>query len=251
MRICRNIIRTGVAAGAAGLLVLLGAGVASAHVTVVSPDQATAGGDAEIVARVPNEDNTATVDKVELDLPQNTPLSNASPQPVPGWTVQVNMVNLQTPVKMRNDTVTQAVGSIVWTAQPGQGTPVGGFQSFSFWTEGLPTNTDKLIFSAAQTYSSGKVVTWNQPTPPGGPDPQNPAPELDFVSASSPAPAASASTSGSDTLARWLGGAGIVVAAVALGFGLGGWTRSGRTQTPPDASGPSPVATPSPEETKA
>ncbi|HEX7662238.1 MAG TPA: YcnI family protein [Pseudonocardiaceae bacterium] len=226
MAIRRNIIRAAVTAGVTGVLVLLGTGVASAHVTVTSPDQPVAGGDALIVVRAPDEDDTASVDKVELDLPRDTPLSNASPEPVPGWNVQVNMVNLKTPVKMANDTVTEAVSSIVWTAQPGQGTPANDFQEFSFWAEDLPTNTSKLVFTAVQTYGNGRVVTWNQPTQPGGQEPDNPAPQLAYVS--SAGSDSMAGMSGSDSVARWLGGAGIVVAAVALGFGLGAWTRSRR-----------------------
>ncbi|HWE88313.1 MAG TPA: YcnI family protein, partial [Pseudonocardiaceae bacterium] len=246
MAIRRTLIRTTVAAGATGLLVLLGTGIASAHVTIVSPDQPTAGGDAQLVLRVPNEDDTASYSKVELDFPQNTPLSNASPATLPGWTATVNQVNLKTPVKMASDTVTQAVSSIVWTANPGAGIPANDFQTFSFWTEGLPTNTDKLIFTAVQTYSNGKVVTWNQPTPPGGPDPDSPAPELDFVSTASATPAAPASTSGSDSLARWLGGAGLVVGVLGLGFGLGALTRSRKS-----AAGAATEPAKTPEETKA
>jgi uncharacterized protein YcnI len=246
MAIRRTLIRTTVAAGATGLLVLLGTGIASAHVTIISPDQPTAGGDAELILRAPNEDDTASYTKVELDLPQDTPLSNASPATPPGWTAQVNMVNLKTPVKMASDTVTQAVSSIVWTAAPGAGIPANDFQEFSFWTEGLPTNTSKLVFTAVQTYSNGKVVTWNQPTVPGAPDPDNPAPELDFVPAASATPATPASTSSSDTVARWLGGAGIVVGVLGLGFGFGALTRSRKS-----AAGAAPESAKTPEESNA
>ena len=49
------------------------------------------------------------------------------------------------------------------------------------------------------------------------------APQLAYVS--SAGSDSMAGMSGSDSVARWLGGAGIMVAAVALGFGLGAWTR--------------------------
>jgi uncharacterized protein YcnI len=218
MPVVRSIVRRTlvVSAGAVAGLVLT-AGIASAHVTIISPDPVTRGGDAELVLRVPNEQDAATVTRIELDFPQDTPLSNASPRPVSGWSVQVNQANLRTPVKMADDTVTNAVSSIVWTAQqPGAAVPVNDFQEFAFWTEGLPTNTDTLVFSAVQTYSNGNVVTWTQRTGPNGQEPDNPAPELAFAD---PAPTSAATSS--DGLARWLGGVGLVLAAIALGFGLG------------------------------
>ncbi|HWE90471.1 MAG TPA: DUF1775 domain-containing protein, partial [Pseudonocardiaceae bacterium] len=128
---------------------------------------------------------------------------------------------------------TQAVSSIVWTANPGAGIPANDFQTFSFWTEGLPTNTDKLIFTAVQTYSNGKVVTWNQPTPPGGPDPDNPAPELDFVSSNTTSDASMTSTASSsdDNLARWLGIGGIAVGAIGLIVGITGLAAARRRRS--------------------
>lgn len=213
------VISTGAVAG-----LVLTAGVASAHVTIISPDPVTRGGDAELVLRVPNEEDSATVTKVELDFPQDTPLSNAAPRALPGWTVQVNQGDLRTPVKMAGDTVTSAVSSIVWTAQPGAAVPAGDFQRFAFWTEGPPTNTNTLVFNAVQTYSNGTVVTWNQRTGANGREPENPAPELTFAD-----PASAPATARDDGLARWLGGAGVVLAAIALGFGLGAPARARRS----------------------
>ncbi len=224
--------RTGlVVTGAVAAVVLLD-GVASAHVTVVSPDNPAKGGDAEIVLRTPNESDSASLVKVELDVPAATPLSNASPQPVPGWATQVNMSNLKTPVKMAHDTVTQAVASIVWTAQPGQGTPANDFQSFSFWSEGLPDNADSIMFTAVQTYSDGSVVTWNQPMGADGGEPEHPAPTLALASGDPMSSSSSSSNSGSasatDNTARWLGIGGLALGVIGIGFGLArGRRRSG------------------------
>jgi uncharacterized protein YcnI len=219
--------RTGMAVAGAVAGVVLLEGVAAAHVTVVSPDMPAKGGDAEIVLRTPNEADTASLVKVKLDLPLGTPLSNAAPLPVPGWTVQVTMTNLKTPVRMAHDTVTQAVASIVWTAQPGQGTPASDFQSFSFWTEGLPDNTSTLVFAATQTYSDGSVVAWNQATPPGGTMPDHPAPTLALAAADPAMPMATSGSTTDDT-ARWLGAGGLALGVLGIGFGVvRGRRRSG------------------------
>ena len=59
----KTIARTGALVTATGLFVLLGAGVASAHVSAHSPDNPAKGGDAEIVFRVPDEEDTAHTTK--------------------------------------------------------------------------------------------------------------------------------------------------------------------------------------------
>jgi hypothetical protein len=85
---------------------------------------------------------------------------------------------------------------------------------------------------AIQTYDNGDVVNWNQPTVAGQPEPGHPTPHLELaatstddaapVAATPPATAAPASLDGT---ARWLGGIGVVVAALALGFSVGAFVR--------------------------
>lgn len=251
MSISRHLVRVGTTLTAAGVLAIAGAGIASAHVTAHSPDQLVQGGDAEIVFRSPNESqNNSAMTKLQVNFPQTTPLSNAAVQQVPGWSYQINMVTLAKPVKMANDTVTQAVGSIVWTAQSsGAAVAPDQFQDFSIYTEGLPTNTTDLVFTATQTYADGEVVNWNQPTPANGAEPDNPAPHLTLAAAGtadadSGAVTATAggtsSTTNVDQTARWLGGVGVVLAALALGFGLGALLRRRPTApTPPPSTTPS------------
>jgi uncharacterized protein YcnI len=264
MSINRHIFRVGTTLTVTGLLALAGAGIASAHVTAHSPDQVVAGGDAEIVFRSPNEsENASAMTTLRVNFPQNTPLSNANVEPVTGWTYQINMAELAKPVKMANDTVTDAVASIVWTAQPGSALPPDGFQDFAISTEGLPTNTTDLVFTATQTYADGEVVNWNQPTPASGEEPDFPAPHLSVAPASGAADGSTAegstgvtataqptSTSGTDATARWIGGIGLVLAALALGFGLGALLRgrrSGPTNHPtPDSQPPQPDTAESP-----
>jgi uncharacterized protein YcnI len=220
----------------AGLLIG-GAGIASAHVTAHSPDQLVQGGDAEIVFRSPNEQDTASMTKLEVDFSTTSPIGDADIKPIPGWTYQVTMTNLKTPVKMADDTITSAVQSIVWTAQPGYAIKPGEFQEFTISVEGLPSNTTEMDMPAVQTYDNGAVIDWNQPTPASGQEPEHPLPHLTLLTAAQadaaagPANAATvnmttASGSASDGTARWLGGIGLLLGALALGFGLGAYVRS-------------------------
>jgi uncharacterized protein YcnI len=233
----------------AGLLIG-GAGIASAHVTAHSPDQLTQGGDAEIVFRSPNEQDTASMTKLEVDFSTTSPIGDADIKPIPGWTYQVTMTNLKTPVKMADDTITSAVQSIVWTAQPGYAIKPGEFQEFTISVEGLPSNTTEMDMPAVQTYDNGAVINWNQPTPANGQEPEHPLPHLALLTAAQaaaadPANAATVNMAGMTTVAasstdgtaRWLGGIGLLLGALALGFGLGAYTRSRRAA---GGSGPGP-----------
>jgi uncharacterized protein YcnI len=220
----RTIARTGAILTATTLFVLLGAGAASAHVSAHSPDNPVKGGDAEIVFRVPDEEDAARTVKVRVNFSTTSPLSNADIKPVAGWTAQETMMTLAKPVKMSDQTVTTAVQSITWTAPAGGGIEPGQFQEFAITVEGLPDNTDELVMPAVQTYDNGDVVNWNQPTVAGQAEPEHPVPNLTLAADDTTA----APQSTSDTAARWLGGAGIVIAALALGFGLGAFIRSRR-----------------------
>lgn len=227
--------RAGVTAVAVGVLTICGAGIASAHVTAHSPDSPAKGGDAEITFRVPDEDDTAGTVKLEVDFSTTSPIGGADVRPLPGWTARVNMVHLAKPVVMDRTTITDAVGSIVWTAQPGTRIEPGQFQEFTISVEGLPTNTDTMVMPAIQTYDNDKVVRWDQPIVPGGPEPEHPAPHLALTAAADTAAPATASTA--DGTARLLGGAGLIVAALALGFGLGAFVRSRRPRPAAPAEG--------------
>ena len=246
----RRIARVGLPLAVAAGLLIGGAGIASAHVTAHSPDQLTQGGDAEIVFRSPNEQDTANMTKLEVYFSSTSPIGDADIKPIPGWTYQVTMTNLKTPVKMADDTIDSAVQSIVWTAQPGYAIKPGEFQEFTISVEGLPTNTTEMDMPAVQTYDNGAVVNWNQPTPANGQEPEHPLPHLTLLTAAqadaaaNPADAATvnvANTAGtasaSDGTARWLGGIGLLLGALALGFGLGAYTRSRQAA---GGSGPGP-----------
>ncbi|GAB2979983.1 YcnI family protein [Amycolatopsis acidiphila] len=232
-------LRASVLAATFGVAGLLGAGVASAHVTAnIYGSEPQKGGSGTIVFRVPNEEEDAGTNKVEVDFKPEYAISTVRYKPVPGWTAQVVKTPLPAPVKDgKNLDVTNPVTKIVFTAQPGSGIAKGDaeFQEFEISASTLPSNVDELVLPAIQTYDDGQVVNWDQ-VENGGAEPEHPAPTVQLAAASTgtghDAHTMSASTTGdsatagsTDSTARWLGGAGLVVGALGLGIGGGAVLR--------------------------
>jgi uncharacterized protein YcnI len=232
-----------------GAAMLLGSGVASAHVTAkVLGETAAAGGYAKITFRVPNEDDTAGTVKLEVQLPTDTPLASVSTKAVPGWKAAVSTAKLTKPVEVHGTEITEAVNKVTWTASPGVRINPGEFGEFEISGGPLP-ETEHLVMPAIQTYDNKEVVAWDEPTEEGAEEPEHPAPMIEIGPAEeghhggAPAPAAAEESSGSgeshhgeaaaagstsDDTARWLGGAGLVVGALGLGFGVGATMRARR-----------------------
>lgn len=229
---------------AAGGIAMLTGGIASAHVTAnVYGDEPTKGGYGAIVLRVPNEEKDAGTSKIELTVKPEYAISSLRTKPIPGWTAEVIKTQLPAPVKTKKGAeVTEAVTKVVWTAQPGNEIKAGSseYQEFEFSGGPLP-DVDELLLPAAQTYTSGKVVNWDQPTPPSGEEPDKPAPTVKLGAESENGHGAhggtaegekaeghddSAASAGTDNTARWLGGAGLAVGALGLGAGAGATLRA-------------------------
>jgi uncharacterized protein YcnI len=225
----------------AGGLVLLTAGPAFAHVSV-QPGQAEKGGYSTINFKVPNERDDSSTVKLEVTLPADHPLASVMPQPVPGWDVKVTKSKLAKPMEMHGEKISEAVTKVTWTG--GKIEP-GMFQQFPLSVGQLPDDADQLAFKALQTYDNKEVVRWIEEPKEGAAEPENPAPVLKLVapaegSAADGAAAASGQDKdsekagaensaskdtsddegGSDTTARVLGIAGIVIGAAGVVFGV-------------------------------
>lgn len=235
---------------AAGLFGLLGAAPAVAHVHAESEDAAK-GGYGTVTFRVPNEQDDAATTKIEVTFPAQHPVGGATVKPVPGWQAKVRTESLATPVGQGEAQVDEAVTTITWTG--GQIRP-DEFQEFTVRLGPLPTKTDQLLLPTAQTYDNGDVVRWEQPTGPGGEEPERPAPLVELAAAGSDGHGAgagsggtahgaghgesggasggeqaSAGAAGTDDTARWLGGAGLAVGALGLGVGAGAVIQARRS----------------------
>jgi uncharacterized protein YcnI len=201
---------------------------ADAHVRVHA-DNTTSGSFSALTFRVPTESDTASTVRLQVDLPTDTPFLYVSTKPMPGWTATTTVRPLPKPVESEGTTITKAVRTVTWTADKGTGIKPGEYQEFSISVGPLPA-AGTIELPATQSYSDGKVVTWDQPTPANGDEPEYPAPVLVVTAANSdsdgtptsPTPSAAqndvsdASASPSDPIARGLGIAGLVLGAAAL-----------------------------------
>jgi periplasmic copper chaperone A len=160
--------------GALVASVLLVAAPAWAHVTV-QPGSAVKGSFSILDFSVPNESDTASTTSVAVEFPTATPIASVRVQPKPGWTYTVEKSTLPKPVKTESGELTEAVSTITWTG--GEIKP-GEFELFTISAGPLPTKGKSIAFPATQTYSDGEVVNWNEKTPPGGEEPEHPAPTL-------------------------------------------------------------------------
>jgi uncharacterized protein YcnI len=148
-----------------------------------------------VTLMVPNESDAAATTGLTVRFPA---VKHLLPEAKPGWTSKVT--------KDADGAVTE----IRWTADPGTpGIPVGEFTEFN--VSGGPF-TGEVVLPAVQVYANGETVAWDQQAGPGGDEPEKPAPTIN----ASPADESSAA----DTLARWLGGLGLLAGAIGVGVGV-------------------------------
>ena len=170
----RTLTSTAALATAAGLMAL-GAGAASAHVSV-DPASTSAGGFSQLTFKVPNESGTAKTTKLTVTLPAGTPFTSVSVKPMDGWTAKVTEATLPAPVTVDGATITKAASSVTWTADKAHELGPHEYQTFSISVGRLPAAGTTVALPAAQTYSDGTVVNWNEPEAAGQAEPEHPVP---------------------------------------------------------------------------
>ena len=251
----RRALRLTTVLSVAATATVLGAAPAFAHVTA-QPGNAVQGSYSVVSLRVPNESDTAGTVKLEVTLPADHPLRSVRTTPVPGWTATTTKAAIDPPVQVGESTVSEAVRTVTWTANPGTRIGPGEFLEFPLSVGPLPTGVEEIALPAVQTYDDGEVVAWDQPMNPDGSEPERPAPTLTLTPAVDDGhggghdAAASADTTAqqiqdadsTDDTARWLAGAGLLVGALGLGVGGGAVLRTRRTSTP-NPTGPDPTGT--------
>ncbi|KOU32869.1 membrane protein [Streptomyces sp. WM6372] len=225
------------AAVAAGAVLVL-SGTAFAHVSVQPIGEAAKGGYATLNFKVPNERDNASTTQLEVNFPVDQPLTSVMPQEIPGWTSTVEKTKLDKPLTVHGKQVNEVVTKVTWSG--GKIEP-GKFQQFPVSVGKLPDNADQMVFKAIQTYDNNEIVRWIEETKAGAAEPQNPAPLLKLTAAKAAddhhddknAAAAKddkghdeAAKSTSDTTARALGIAGIVIGLGGVAFGVASRRRA-------------------------
>ncbi|MFI7173755.1 YcnI family protein [Streptomyces spororaveus] len=232
------------AAVAAGSVLLLLSGPAFAHVGVQPVGEAAKGGYATLNFKVPNERDNASTTQLEVNFPVDQPLTSVMPQDIPGWTSTVEKTKLDKPLTVHGKQFNEVVTKVTWT---GGKIEAGKFQQFPVSVGKLPENAEQMVFKSIQTYDNGEVVRWIEEAKEGAAEPQNPAPVLKLTApkgddhhdsgakADEPKNAdkdaehghdKAAAEHGTDTTARVLGIAGIVVGLGGVAFGIASRRRS-------------------------
>ncbi|GAA3402663.1 YcnI family protein [Paenibacillus hodogayensis] len=186
------------------MTMMLFAGMASAHVTVL-PNESTQGKYEVFTLRVPTEKEIATV-KVEVKFPAGVTVSRFEPKF--GWKYDVTKDG------------TGKITSVVWTAT---GDGFGATEFGEFKMSGKVENDAKdLSWKAYQTYKDGSVVEWV------GADGSDKPASVTKIKAAAPgadshghdtgasAPAAGASDSSESKTPLYLSIAAVVLGALAL-----------------------------------
>jgi uncharacterized protein YcnI len=134
-----------------GVMALLLAGTASAHVSV-RPNQAGVGSFQTFNVSVPSEKNLSTIG-LRLLIPDG--LEHVSPTVKPGWTI--------TTVKGAADQTAggeheaeEVIKEIVWT----KGSIPGFFRDDFSFSAKVPAKESTIFWKAYQTYSDGSIVAW-------------------------------------------------------------------------------------------
>ncbi|WP_457973872.1 YcnI family copper-binding membrane protein [Arthrobacter sp. D1-17] len=167
---------TTVLAAAAGLTIF-GAGTASAHVGV-DPATTSEGGFSQLTFRVPSESETAKTSKITVTLPTETPFTSVSVKPLDGWKAEIKEATLPEPVEIEGATITKAAASVTWTADAAHQIGPHEYQTFSISVGRLPKAGTTVMLPAAQTYTDGTVVNWDEPALEGQAEPKRPAPSF-------------------------------------------------------------------------
>jgi periplasmic copper chaperone A len=206
--------------GAIALLTFIaGAVPAAAHVSVRA-DNPQVGEFTKLTFRAPSESSDSATTKLEITVPQDPPVLFVRLRPHPGWKITTKSRKLDRPQLFDGEKVDALVTAIVLTAEKGDGIPPRQFDEFDLTAGPLP-DVRSLEFPVLQEYEDGRKVRWQERRTAGigtVPAPRYPVPRIELHD-----PAAVRSTERhpvADPLARWMGGGGLVLAAIGLGLAL-------------------------------
>ncbi|MUL65340.1 hypothetical protein BOO86_12755 [Mycobacterium sp. CBMA 234] len=220
-------LRTFAAVTATAACAVALAAPASAHVKATS--DGAQGGWGVVTFRVPTESDTASTTDLLVTLPDDQPIVSVSTQQKPGWTATVTKKKLASPQKDDDgNEITEYISTVEWKATaPQAAIAPGQFDTFSISAGPLP-KTESLSLPAAQTYSDGKVVNWNEKAVTGQSEPEHPAPTVHLkpaAGAEHDAPAAAAQPSATPA---WPGLTALAVSVIALLLGIANLALSRR-----------------------
>ncbi len=158
-----------------GAVALMTAPAAAAHIDA-NADGLAPGAFGVITLGVPTEAGKPATTKVEVRIPDETPLRTVRAEPAPGWSLDIKKRTIDPPLRKDDGTpVTEVVSTVTWTAIGG-GVPEGQFTEFALYAGPMP-DSDTLALPTTQTFSDGSTEVWAEAAT-GGEKPKFPVPSV-------------------------------------------------------------------------
>lgn len=165
---------------------VVGAGVASAHVTV-QEDSVVAGEFAVVTIAVPHGCDASSTTAVRIQMPETIPA--VTPTINPGWDVEKVMETLAEPIQGEHGEITERVSEVVYTAK----TPLpDGYRDTFALSMKVPDDASGLMFFPTVQVCEAGESDWIE-IPADGQDPfelEKPSPFVNVVSSTDSADAA-------------------------------------------------------------
>lgn len=211
-----------------GALAVLTSPAAAGHVDATL-DGAGPGGFGVVTLGVPTESGKPTTTKVEVRIPDETPLRTVRAEPVAGWSLELKKRKVDPPLRKDDGTpVNEVVSTVTWTAVSGGGIPQGQFQEFALYLGPMP-DADTLALPTTQTFSDGTTEAWTERNA-GGDKPKFPVPTVTIGEKTS---------GGILPVIAWTA---LGISTVGLGLGVFAIDRASRRSAGVAASGAGPEA---------
>lgn len=152
----------GTAIGTLIALVVLGLATPASAGVSVDPAEATQGTATRLNIRITNESPTATINRVEIRLPDDAAIAEVYPFSVEDWAPQITMRKLDKPIPngMHGmDPLTQVTSAITFFAMPDKGIAPGSSAELSLTAGPLP-ETPRLVIGVVTALSDGTEVRY-------------------------------------------------------------------------------------------
>lgn len=213
-----------------GAMALLSSPLAVAHVDA-QLDGAGPGGFGVVTLGVPTEAGKPATTRVEVRIPEQTPLRTVRAEPVAGWTLDIQKRKIDPPLRKDDGTpVNEVVSTVTWSAVPGAGIPQGQFQEFALYVGPLP-DADALALPTTQTFADGSTEAWTEQSS-GADKPKFPVPSATIGQ--------KAPTGGLLPVISWTA---LGLSVVGLGLGVFAIDRASRRLSAADPNGAAALST--------
>lgn len=143
----------------------------------VEPKEAKRGSATTFTFKFPNEDQIQSTVKIEIEIPQDSPILYVEPMSTNGWTSSTSIKKLDNPIQVDGKKINKLVKKVTFEGGKISGDSVG---EFLIKLDVVPQDKDELVFRMIQTYDGGKISKWVE-EPIDGVEPEHPSAKVALV----------------------------------------------------------------------